>query len=253
MNRILYASDCLDVLNDPDKLPNESVDLIYLDPPFNSKSTYNLPFKGKDRSYKPVEAFNDTWTWTDADDERLTRLVRDRRTSSLANIVKFAQDIEDARGVRGKSSLAAYLLNMTLRLRAMRRILKETGSIYLHCDPTASHYLKLVMDSVFQKKHYLNEVVWHYQTGGASKRWYAKKHDVILFYGKSNRYAFNAESIKVPRSEKSLKRAQNPKGARISATDNMKLATDVWVDIPAMNPMAKERLGLSYTKAACFA
>ena len=98
MNRILYASDCLTVLNDRDALPDESVDLIYLDPPFNSNSTYNLPFKGKYKSARAVEAFSDTWQWTDKDTERLQRLETDPRTRPQANIVQLAQVIEKAGG-----------------------------------------------------------------------------------------------------------------------------------------------------------
>ena len=98
MNRILYASDCLDVLLDKDALPDESVDLIYLDPPFNSNSQYNLPFKGKYKSVNPVEAFDDTWTWTDQDSERLTELDADPRTRSLADIVRFAQRVDQVGG-----------------------------------------------------------------------------------------------------------------------------------------------------------
>ena len=98
MNRILYASDCLNVLHDRDALPDESVDLIYLDPPFNSNSQYNLPVKGKYKSAGPVEAFSDTWTWTDRDTERLYELESDPRTRSLANIVRFAQSTEQSRG-----------------------------------------------------------------------------------------------------------------------------------------------------------
>lgn len=98
MNRILYADDCLNVLNDEMALPDESIDLIYLDPPFNSNSKYNLPFKGKDKSFKPAEAFNDVWRWSDRDAELLDEMNRDPRTRSLATIVRFAQDIEHMSG-----------------------------------------------------------------------------------------------------------------------------------------------------------
>ena len=131
MNRILYASDCLNVLNDRDALPDESVDLIYLDPPFNSNSNYNLPFKGKYKSAVAAKAFDDTWHWTDQNTEQLSELDTDPRIRTMANIIRFAQSID--------SGLGAYLINMAIRLAAMRRILKPTGSIYLHCDPAASH------------------------------------------------------------------------------------------------------------------
>ncbi len=192
MNRILYAADCLDILNDEAELPSESIDLIYLDPPFNSNSNYNLPFKGRDKSLKPVEAFKDTWEWTSDDNAHLADMERDPRTRSLATIVKFAQEVEQVRTRgRAKSSLAAYLINMSLRLRAMRRVLKKTGGIYLHCDPTASHYLKLVMDGIFGKQNFRNEIVWHYGKMSNPSKNFPANHDIILRYSKSDDFTFN--------------------------------------------------------------
>lgn len=185
MNRFLYAGDCLDILNDTTKLPTGSIDLIYLDPPFNSNSTYNLPFKSRDRSLKPVQAFEDTWSWSFGDDQRLTDLERNPQTRPLATVVKFAREMDGGK-TRQRNSLAAYILNMALRLYPMKRVLKETGSIFLHCDPTASHYLKLLMDGIFGRKNFRNEIAWCYRTGGATKRYFARKHDILLCYGKGN-------------------------------------------------------------------
>ena len=98
------------------------------------------------------------------------------------------------------------------------------------------------MDAIFDPKNFRNEIIWHYQTGGASKKWFSKKHDVILFYNKSKNYNFYPENISVARTEKSLKRAKNPKGARISINNTTKLPMDVWVDIQALNPMSNERM-----------
>ncbi len=184
MNRVLYAADCLDVLNDTSAIPSASVDLIYLDPPFNSNSVYNLPFKSRDRSLKPVEAFEDTWRWRADDDERLSALERNPKTRPLATVVKFAGEMESG---RGKISLAAYLLNMAQRLYAMRRVLKDTGSIYLHCDPTASHYLKLLMDGIFGRKNTISAVVWNYGTpsgGRVSGKRPVKSYETLLVYAK---------------------------------------------------------------------
>ena len=244
MKRTIFAKDCLDVLNDPNALPDESVDLIYLDPPFNSKSTYNLPFKGQyKRDAKPVMAFKDTWSWTENEEENLSRLKSgEGKDCLLAEIVEIAKRVFKERP-NAAVSTSAYLLNMAIRLKPMKRVLKKTGSIYLHCDPTASHYLKMLMDAIFGEKNFKNEIIWHYQTGGASKKWFSKKHDTILFYTRTDRYTFNSQDVRVPRSEKSLIRAQNPKGARISSDDTTKLAPDVWIDVAAINPMAKERLG----------
>ena len=139
--------------------------------------------------------------------------------------------------------LLAYLLYMMERLLVMKGLLKPTGSIYLHCDPTASHYIKVLMDSIFGHENFINEIVWHYQTGGASKRWFAKKHDVILLYSQTKKYRLYGENAKIARSEKSIKRAQNQKGARITSNNATKLPMDVWTDIQALNPMSNERLG----------
>ncbi len=243
MQRALYTGDCLDIMDE--HIPDNSIDLIYLDPPFNSNSHYNLPFKNKDKSLRPVEAFKDTWEWTERDVERLRRLERNPLTRSLANLIRFAQDIEQSVGRRSKSSLASYLLSMAIRLKEMRRVLKETGSIYLHCDPTASHYLKLIMDVIFGKKNFRNEVVWHYTGGGRSKTYFSRKHDILLLYIMSNNYTFNVDDIRVPYKETSgyaksgiTSKAgkhykPNPKGTPVD---------DVW-DIPIINPLSKERLG----------
>ena len=202
MNRILYAADCLDVISDENELPSESVDLIYLDPPFNSNSNYNLPFKGRDKSLKPVEAFKDTWEWTADDNGRLAKMEADPRTRSLATIINFAQEVE-GRGRRAKPSLAAYLINMSLRLLAMRRLLKPTGSIYLHCDPTAGHYLKLLMDAIYGKKNFRNEIVWQRTNRGHkgsqfAPRYYRTNTDTLFFYSKTNDYRFYIDRVLLP-------------------------------------------------------
>ena len=146
----------------------------------------------------------------------------------------------------GDGALTAFLLFMSLRLIEMKRVLKPTGSIYLHCDHHASHYLKQLMDIVFGINNFRNEIIWHYQTGGASKRFYAKKHDILLWYTKADNYIFNPSQISFDRTEKAMKRAQNPKGARISESDTKKLPMDVWTDIQALNPMAIERKKAGY-------
>ena len=174
------------MLNDRDALPDESVDLIYLDPPFNSNSQYNLPFKGKYKTARPVEAFDDTWRWTDENTVQLEELATDPRTRALADIVHFAQKIDQS-----ATSLGAYLINMAVRLHAMRRVLKWTGSIYLHCDSTASHYLKLVMDAIFGQKAYRNEIIWKRTSGHSDARRFGRSHDVILYYSRGNRGVWN--------------------------------------------------------------
>ncbi len=193
MNRILYAADCLDVLDNADELPNESVNLIYLDPPFNSNSNYNLPFRGRDKSLKPVEAFKDTWEWKPEDSGRLQEMERDPRTRSLATIIQFAGEVEGKPSGRGKNktSLASYLLHMALRLRAMRRVLKPTGSIYLHCDTTAGHYLKLLMDAVFGQKCYRNAIAWQRYGSHNDAKNFGRIYDMLLYYAKDGKATWN--------------------------------------------------------------
>ena len=245
--RKLYRGDCLDILED--YIEPHSIDLIYLDPPFNSKSIYNLPFKNKDRSYKSVEAFVDTWTWTTDDDMRLAEMGRsfDPTLSILADIVKLVRKIEDVR----RSSSASYLLNMGLRLRAMHAVLKDTGSIYLHCDPAESHPLKLVMDVIFGKKNFRNEIVWAYPASpSAVRRDFPRKHDTLLRYSKTQKWTFNADSVRIPYAESSMERIKYPAnastvmaGSEIKLQNKGKIPPTVWSDIQQVYRYRNERLG----------
>lgn len=247
MNRILYAADCLKVLTDRDALPDESVDLIYLDPPFNSNSRYNLPFKGRYKSARPVEAFVDTWHWTDENTVQLEELDADPRTRPIADIVRFAQGVDS-----GATSLAAYLLNMAVRLRAMHRVLKTSGSIYLHCDPTASHYLKLIMDAVFGQKNFLNEVIWYYRGAGVPKKARARRHDILLWFAKKNgQHFFNPDPIRRPYAQATIERFENyignVRGDRDYGQQELnpkgKHPDDVIDYIQPIAPSAKDRTG----------
>ena len=176
----LYFGDCLDVMRED--IADESVDLIYLDPPFNSKRLYNA-FIG-DAQWV---AFDDTWRWHEAVDD-FHDVVKD---------VDIADTLEGLRRILGEGSNLAYLSYMANRLRECRRVLKQTGSIYLHCDPTMSHYLKVVMDGLFSKRHFKNEIIWCYKSGGVSKQHFARKHDVLLFYAKNPRLCkFNQLKVK---------------------------------------------------------
>ena len=202
MSRILYAYDCLDVLNDELAIPTGSVDLIYLDPPFNSKSIYNLPFAGMDKDTRPVEAFVDTWSWGTKEDELLRGLSVGPRSRDLADIVQLAQRIERT-VTTGGNSIAAYLLNMAVRLLALRRVLSPTGSVYLHCDDTASHYLKMVMDAIFGQQNYRTEIIWkrtsaHNDTKQGRKQ-HGRIHDVLLFYTMGSAWTWNPVYTKYDR------------------------------------------------------
>jgi DNA modification methylase len=183
----LYYGDNLEVLRD--EIPNEYVDLVYLDPPFNSNRSYNVLFQQKSGgdAQAQIEAFDDTWTWSHEAEQQYLDLV------SGGAPAKVADAIEAMRKLVGDNDVLAYLVMMTPRLVELHRALKPTGSLYLHCDPTASHYLKIVLDAVFGPTHFRNEVIWK-RTGShnSAKRW-GPVHDVLLFYSKSDHYTWNPQ------------------------------------------------------------
>jgi site-specific DNA-methyltransferase (adenine-specific) len=187
----LYYGDNLEILRH--KVASESVDLIYLDPPFNSDRTYNLIHKG---SQAQERAFVDTWTWDDASDRAYAELTGHAPTSVM--VPRGLTDMMVAlRGFLWKDhrNTLAYLSMMAIRIIEMRRVLRATGSLYLHCDPTASHYLKIVLDAVFGPENFFGEIVWkRYGAHGDAKR-YGAVHDVILFYGKTRDAAFHKQFI----------------------------------------------------------
>lgn len=181
----LYFGDNLDILRK--YIADESVDLIYLDPPFNSKRNYNILFKspkGQD-SDAQMTAFEDTWRWGEQAEREFDEVL------SSAN-AKAAEMVRTIRLALGESDVMAYLTMMANRLLELHRVLKKTGSIYLHCDPVASHYLKVVMDSIFGPKNFRNEIVWRRSNAHNNTTWrYGPIHDVILFYSKANAFKFH--------------------------------------------------------------
>src|SRR6266542_3391895 len=186
---ILYYGDNLDVLRR--YVADESVDLIYLDPPFKSNQAYNVLFAEQDgsRSAAQIKAFEDTWRWDQAAAAAYEEIVeRGGRVS---------QAMQAFRTFLGESDMLAYLAMMAPRLMELRRVMKATGSIYLHCDPTASHYLKMLMDGVFGPNRFMNEVTWkrssaHSDTKQGMKR-YGRIHDILLVYTKSEAYTWNPQ------------------------------------------------------------
>lgn len=163
----LYYGDNLAILRK--YIPDDSIDLIYLDPPFNSKATYNILFKEPtgEQSKAQVEAFEDTWHWTEETEKAFQEIV-DTAPSDVVNLMNALKD-----AIHEGNDMMAYLTMMCIRLLELKRVLKDTGSIYLHCDPTASHYLKIVMDSIFGVRNFRNEIVWRRSAG--FKRSTAKK------------------------------------------------------------------------------
>ena len=189
MNNKLFYGDNLDVLRK--YIKDGSIDLCYIDPPFNSKRNYNQIYlnQGKEDSAQ-AQAFIDTWNWAEmAEDEYNEILLNEKGLLTKQTVLL----IEGLQKVLGKGSLLAYLVSMTLRISEIHRVLKDTGSFYLHCDPTASHYLKLVCDGIFCTNggDYKNEIVWR-RTGQHNKvKRYAPIHDVIFYYTKSSKYVWN--------------------------------------------------------------
>ena len=168
-NRTMWTGDNLQILRG---MNSESVDLIYLDPPFNSNRDYSAPIG----SEAAGAAFKDTWTLEDVDEAW---------HGEIAEQNPAVYSIIDAAGLAHGSSMKSYLIMMAVRLLEMRRILKPTGSIYLHCDPTASHYLKLLMDAVFGKQCFRNEIVWFYRRWPTKSKSFQRMHDSILYYSKN--------------------------------------------------------------------
>jgi DNA modification methylase len=191
------------------------IDLIYIDPPFATGADFSFATEigegglevTKEQSIIEEKAYRDTW---------------------------------------GKG-IDSYLQMMYERLLLMKDLLADYGSIYVHCDFRVNSHLRFLMDSIFGEKNYNNEIIWNYATGGASREYYAQKHDNILFYSNTPKYKFYPDRVREARTEKAMRRAQNPKGARIGIEDETKLPTDVW-QIPALNPMAVERLGFPTQK-----
>jgi len=225
-NRTLFIADNLDVMLG---INAECIDLIYLDPPFNSKKKYKAPIGS------PAEgaAFKDIWTDEDIKNEWHGQIAEEHE--ELYQIIQASELIYD-------KSMKIYLMAMAVRLFEMRRILKPTGSIYLHCDATASHYLKLVMDSVFKKKNYQSEVIWGYRTQGVSKSSWPKKHDTLLHYGGGPNPTFHPQMQRIIYEKPFRHTKIDEKGKHYADV----YVRDVWDDDPetkALISQSKERTG----------
>lgn len=181
----LYYGDNLSILRE--YIPNESVDLIYLDPPFNSNRSYNVLFKDESgkASEAQITAFDDTWHWGEQAEETYHELVTQAPP-------RIGQMVAALRQFIGTNQMMAYLVMMAIRLVELHRVLKPTGSVYLHCDPTASHYIRILLDCVFDEQNFINEVVWKRSYGhGDSRKSMGRSHDVIFFYSKTGNYLLN--------------------------------------------------------------
>lgn len=206
---------------------SETVDLIATDPPFNKSRDFHATPDSLAKGAK----FQDRWSWEkDVHQEWVEQITDD--------YPKLMEAIKSARFAHS-DGMGAFMCFMAVRLLEMRRILKPTGSIYLHCDPTASHYLKAVMDSIFDWKNFQNEFIWYYSGGGASKKRWARKHDIILFYTKGKKWIFNADMVRVP-----YKWTDGQKRADGSERDYKrgKLPDDV-LEYHSLMPWSKEHTG----------
>lgn len=244
-NRTLFFGDNLQVIEE--KIPKNFFDLIYLDPPFNSNRNYNVLFKeGKVDSTAQLHAFEDTWEWTTP----TIHLFDDLKENHNPQIAILMNSLYE---ILKDTPMMAYLVNMTARLIPLRKVLKDTGSIYLHCDPTASHYLKIILDVVFGKQNFRNEIIWCYKRWPSKQDNFQQMHDVILRYSKGKSVIWNqlyddfTEQTKrrikggmkiehiVGISGKILIRPTNEKSPGVAMCD-------YW-NIPMIAGQAKERLG----------
>ena len=236
VDKTIWTGDNLDILRG---MNSETVDLIYLDPPFNSNKNYEAPVGSKAAG----AAFKDTWRLSDLDVAWMG-LIADEHPA-IAYML-------DAAGKAHGKGMQSYLTMMAVRLLEMRRLLKDTGSIYLHCDPYASHYLKMLMDAIYGASQFKNEVVWHYRRWTGKARRFQRLHDLVLFYSKSKDYIFNqlyTEYTKGSRQRKEqgvlhrFKAGKEPYLVSDSGIDERGVSeNDVW-QIPFVAPSAKERIG----------
>ncbi|MBU1092493.1 restriction endonuclease [Patescibacteria group bacterium] len=244
VRNFLYYGDNLDILRR--YIRDETVDLVYLDPPFNSNATYNVLFaeQNGNRAAAQIKVFEDSWRWDQSAAEAYQQTVEIGEQVSRA--------LQAFRQFLGDSGMLAYLSMMAPRLVELRRVLKPTGSIYLHCDPTASHYLKMLMDAVFGVGNFLNEIIWYYRGAGVPKDARARRHDILLHYAKqAGKHYFDPDPIRRPYAPATVKRFShyigNVRGASDFGVQKLnpkgKHPDDVIIDIQPIAPSAKARLG----------
>ena len=188
----LYFGDNLDILRG--QIADESVDLIYLDPPFNSNATYNVLFreKGGEESAAQITAFEDTWHWSIEAEAAFREVVTDGPE-------KLGRLLQAMRDFLGQNDMMAYLTMMAQRMAELHRVLKPTGSIYLHCDPTASHYLKLLLDAVFEPDNFQSEITWKRTSAHSDSKRFGQVKDIIFYYSKTNDRIWNP--VYIPHDE----------------------------------------------------
>ena len=223
----IWTGDCLDIMRG---MNSESIDLIYLDPPFNSKANYAAPIGSKAAGAE----FKDTWGLDDV------KLVWHGEIQH--EFPGLYAHLDAARQIHG-DSMMSYLIYMAIRIMEMRRVLKQSGSVYLHCDPTASHYLKLLMDSVFGKANFRNEIVWCYSGGGVPRKDFPRKHDIILRYSVSGARTFNKEYKPYKENTQQVGMHSTLSGGNQIDLERGTPVTDWWIDIKTVTGWNPERTG----------
>ncbi|MEG3931239.1 DNA methyltransferase [Microcoleus sp. T3_B1] len=247
MENQLFYGDNLDVLRR--HIKDDSIDLCYIDPPFNSKRNYNQIYNniGKEDQAQ-AQAFIDTWTWDDYANQGLAEILENYQGKFTSQSIDLIAGLTK---VLSKGSLLAYLIHITLRVVEIHRVLKPTGSFYLHCDPTASHYLKLILDTIFcsQGGDFRNEIIWCYRGGGSPKKDFGRRHDVILRYSKTNEYEFNKNAIRIPYQAEGIGRKDDAMWGKHKGTNKVykphplgKIPEDWWL-MNILNANDPERLG----------
>ncbi|MDR1846577.1 MAG: restriction endonuclease [Bacteroidales bacterium] len=247
MNQLHYG-DNLNILRN--NIADDSIDLCYIDPPFNSNRDYNQIYNNTGTEDKAqATAFIDTWIWDKAAERGFEELLSNSRCLATPQTINLIRGLQK---VLGHDSLLAYIVSMALRVQEIHRVLKPTGSFYLHCDPTASHYLKLLLDSVFVPLggSLRNEMIWCYSRMAAKgQRQLSRCHDIIFWYSKGKKWIFNVDDIRLPYAETSKARAGykktnlgggTPKGEICELNENGKFPED-WIQIPFIR--GKEYLG----------
>ncbi|MCL1832015.1 MAG: hypothetical protein FWG45_03780 [Oscillospiraceae bacterium] len=204
MNNQLYYGDNLDIMRK--NIADESVDLCYIDPPYNSDRTYNQIYNNIGEDKAQSTAFVDTWVWNTLAQKEYDEICMNACGRITPRVAKLIMGLYE---ILGRGSLMSYIVSMTLRIDQIHRVLKPTGSFYLHCDPTASHYLKLVLDAVFCGRggDFKNEIIWSYKTTvKVHKSHFGRDHDIVFFYTKGKESTFHPDRSDFPISEKTLKR-----------------------------------------------
>jgi site-specific DNA-methyltransferase (adenine-specific) len=244
----LYYGDNLEVLRR--YIKDESVDLCYIDPPFNSKRNYNQIYNNIGSEDKAqAQAFIDTWEWDDHAIRGIDEIITNYHGLFTQQCIALITGLSN---VLGKGSLLAYLVSMTLRITEIHRVLKPTGSFYLHCDPSASHYLKLILDAIFcsQGGEFRNEIVWCYRGAGYPKKDFGRRHDLIFRYSKGKEFTFNLDSVREEYAETTKERFRHHIGNKRGKKDfgqqslnPLGKQPDDWWEIQPIAPSARERLG----------